>query len=133
MQRVSMIDGLSRRAPHIVSFTLCAALLGAWMDAPEWLSTALAIFVGGLAFLLFAARGRGHGRRGTEDRNWLAWELAGEGTPPGYYLLAFFGFLTIVLTGFHSADARPAWAGFALGIVWGIANRHYPAAEEDDI
>jgi hypothetical protein len=24
----------------------------------------------------------------------------------------------------------PAWAGFALGIVWGIANRNYPVDEQ---
>jgi hypothetical protein len=63
----------------------------------------------------------------------LAWELAGKGTPPGFYVLGFFGFLTIMLTGFRSPHAMPAWAAFFLGIVWGIANRHYPADEETDV
>ena len=47
-----------------------------------------------------------------------------------YAKLAFFGFLTIMLTGFQSAYATPAWAGLALGIVWGLANRTYPAEGE---
>jgi len=134
-----MIDRLSKRAPSIVVFTLCASLLGAWIEAPVWLPTTLAIVVGGLALLLFAARGRRHGLQGREElgftrnRHWIAYELAGKGTPPGHYVLAFFGFLTIVLTGFQSSYAMPAWAGFALGIVWGIANRDYPADEEADL
>ena len=137
MQRGSLIDGLSRRAPSIVGVTLCAALVGAWVEAPAWLATALAIVVGSLALLLFAARGARHGLRSTEqlgfarNRHWLAWELAGKGTPPGSYLFAFFGFLTIMLTGVDSPYAMPAWAAFALGIAWGIANRHYPADEEE--
>ena len=138
MQRGSLIDGLSRRAPSIVGFTLCAALVGTWIDAPAWLATALAVVVGSLAVLLLAARGARHGLRSREElgsarnRNWLAWELAGKGTPPGSYLLAFFGFLTIMLTGVDTPYAMPAWAAFVLGIVWGIANRQYPADEEDD-
>ena len=138
MQRGSLIDGLSRRAPSIVGFTLCAALVGAWVEAPAWLATALAVVVGSLAVLLLAARGARHGLRSTEelgfarDRHWLAWELAGKGTPAGHYLLAFFGFLTIMLTGVDTPYAMPAWAAFVLGIVWGIANRHYPADEEED-
>lgn len=118
----------------IVVFTLCAALVGAWVAVPVWLATALAIVVGGLALLLFVARVR---RREPESadgsdppQSWITFELAGKGTPPGYYVLAFFGFLTIALTGFQSAYARPAWAGFALGIVWGLANRTYPADAE---
>ncbi|MEO7654692.1 MAG: hypothetical protein ABIS23_03290 [Sphingomicrobium sp.] len=93
--------------------------------------TALAVVIAGLALLLFAARGGRNTRRGLEDeRNWVAWELAGKGTPPGSYLLACFSFVTIMLTGIQSSYSLPAWAGFALGIVWGIANRQYPA--EDD-
>ena len=126
-----MIDTLSKRAPSIVVFTLCAALIGAWIGVPVWLPTALAVIVGSLALLLFAARVRRHeSETSPEDdspQNWFQYELAGNGTPPGYYVLAFIGFLTIVLTGFQSAYARPAWAGFALGIVWGLANRTYPA------
>lgn len=139
MQRGSLIDRLSKRAPTIVGVTLCAALVGAWIEAPPWSARALAILVGGLAFLLLAARGGRHGRRGRaepgqpQERNWLAWELAGKGTPPGYYLLAFFGFLTIMITGVDSPYALPAWAAFALGIAWGIANRKYPAEEERDL
>ena len=138
MQLGSLIDVLSKRAPSIVSCTLCAALLGALLDAPAWLSTALAVVIGSLAFLLFAARGGRHHVRSTDElgfvqnRSWLAWELAGKGMPPGTYLLAFFGFLTIMLTGVHLPEAMPAWAGFALGIAWGVANRNYPSNENDD-
>ena len=129
-----MIDALSKRAPSIVVFTLGAALVLAWANAPLWMPTALAAVVGGLALLLFAARGGRSARRGAEDeRNWVAWELAGKGTPPGSYLLGFFGFVTIMLTGIQSSYAMPAWAGLALGLVWGIANRHYPAEEDADL
>jgi hypothetical protein len=139
MQISAMIDVLSKRAPSIVVFTLCASLLSAWIDTPVWLSTMLAIIVSTLALLLFAARGGRHALKSKEDlgfkqnRHWLAWELAGKGTPPGYYILGFFGFLTIMLTGFQSPYAMPAWAAFVLGIVWGIANRHYPADHETDL
>jgi hypothetical protein len=130
----SMIDALSKRAPSIVVFTLGAALVLAWVNAPLWIPTALAVAVGGLALLLFAARGGRSARRSAEDeRNWVAWELAGKGTPPGSYLLGFFGFVTIMLTGIQSTYAMPAWAGLALGLVWGIANRHYPAEEDSDL
>ena len=129
-----MIDTLSKRAPSIVVFTLCAALLGAWFGVPAWLPTALAVVVGCVALLLFAARVRRHqpdtSLEEDSPRSWIQYELAGNGTPPGSYVLAFFGFLTIVLTGFQSAYAMPAWAGFALGIVWGLANRTYPAGDE---
>jgi hypothetical protein len=137
--RVSvMIEMLSKHAPSIEIFTLCAALLAAWTEAPVWLPKTLAVVVGGLALLLFAARGGRHALKSpeeldfTQNRTWLEYELAGQGTPPGYYILAFFGFLTIVLTGFQSAYATPAWAAFALGIVWGIVNREYPADQETD-
>jgi hypothetical protein len=129
-----MIDTLSKRAPSIVVFTLCAALLGAWIGVPVWLPTALAVVVGSLALLLFAARVRRHEPEAAQDedapQNWIQYELANNGTPPGYYMLAFFGFVTIMLTGFQSAYATPAWAGLALGIVWGLANRTYPAEGE---
>ena len=58
-----MIDRLSARAPSIVVFTLCAALLAGWTDAPAWLPEAAAAVVGFLAILLFAARGG----RGVDD------------------------------------------------------------------
>ena len=128
------IDTLSKRAPAIVVFTLCAALVSAWMGMPVWLPTALAVVVGSLALLLFVARVRRRepetAHEGDTPQSWIKFELAGKGTPPGYYVLAFFGFLTIAMTGFQSAYATPAWAGFALGIVWGLANRSYPANDE---
>jgi hypothetical protein len=129
---------LSKRAPRIVIFTLCAALVGEWISAPVWLVKGAAIIVGSLALLLLAARGRRHqfntyDESGlTQDRHWIAHELAGKGTPPGSYLLGFFGFLTILLTGFQSPCAMLAWAGFALGVVWGIVNAQYPADEESE-
>lgn len=128
----SVIDALSKRAPSIVVFTLCASLMSALFDSPSWLPAAAGIAVGGLALLLLAARGRGQQvPRGddpdsTENRTWLAWELAGKGTPPGFYLLCFFGFLTLVLTGFQSPHGLLAWAGVGLTVAWGVANRSYP-------
>jgi hypothetical protein len=35
-----------------------------------------------------------------------------------------------MLTGFQSPSAMLAWAGFALGVVWGIVNAEYPADQE---
>lgn len=133
--RVSLIDALSRRAPSIVVFTLAAALLCAWVGAPPWIATALAILVAAIALLLFAARGGRSARRGADDaqRDWLSWELAGKGTPPGSYLLGFFAFVTIMLTGIESPYAMPAWAALALAIVWGLVNRRYPAEEDGEI
>ena len=129
-----MIDLLSKRAPSLMVYVLAISLLCAWLGAPVWASTALAIVTAALALLLLAARG---GRRaalgGSHNRNWLAWEVAGQGTPPGSYLLAFFSFLTVFLIGLEAAYARPAWAAFALSIVWGIANRQYPADEDADV
>ena len=127
-----MISSLSKRAPAIVILTLCAALLCQWVDAPAWLPKSVAIIVAGLAVALMGTRSRqftgGEGHGGS--KGWLAYELAGKGTPPGSYLLGFFAFLTIVLTGFQSAYSAPAWAAFALGIVWGIVNSRYP--DDDD-
>lgn len=134
-----MIDKLSKQAPSIEVCTLCAALLSAWIGAPEWLPIGLAIVVGSLALLLLAARGRRSDwprdeEPGDEPRKtWMEYELAGKGTPPGAYILAFFGLVTVVLTGFQSTYAMPAWAALGLGIAWGIANRSYPADEEMDV
>ena len=134
--RVSVFfDMLSKRAPHIVVLTLCAALVAAWTGAPIGLSNSLAIIIGVLAVVLFAARARRSQFKTTEElgfiqfRDRIAYELAGKGSPPGFYLLSFFGIITIFLTGFDSPYSKPAWAGFFLGVVWGIANAHYPADE----
>ena len=132
----AIVDVLSKRAPVIVVLTLCAALVGAWISVPVWLPNGLAIIVGSLALLLLAARRRRHQFETREElgfkrsSDWIAYELAGKGTPRGYYLLGFFGFLTIMLTGFQSPYAMLAWAGFVLGVVWGIVNAHYPADQE---
>ena len=125
------LDALSKRAPVIVVITLCAALVSAWTGAPDWLPHGGAIVVGSLALALLAARRRRDqlGTAEDEDRSWIAYELAGKGSPQGFYPLAFFGVVTIVLTGIQSPSAMLAWAGFCLGIVWGIVNAHYPADE----
>ena len=131
---VSLIDALSARAPSIVVFTLIAALVCAWFGAPVWMPTALAIAVAALALLLFAARGGRDARREPGDeRSWLEWELAGKGMPPGAYLLGFFAFVTIMLTGIESSYSMPAWAALALALVWGIANRHYPREPDGEL
>lgn len=130
----TFIDLVSRRAPSIVAYTLVISLVFAWAGVPVWAVTVFAIVLALLALLLFAARGGGSSApRSNEERSWLAWEVAGKGTPPGSYLLAFFSFLTVFLIGPGSPHARPAWAAFALAVVWGVTNRHYPTEEETDL
>ena len=127
------LDMLSKRAPLIVVFTLCAALVSAWTSAPLWLSDSLTIIVGSLALLLLVSRGRRNQFKTTKELgftragDWIAYELAGKGSPSCFYLLGFFGVLTIMITGVDSPYAKLAWAGFALGVVWGIVNARYPA------
>lgn len=131
MRARTILDALSRRAPAIVVVTLCVALLGYWADAPLWLPYGLATVVGSLAVIVLAARNRRH-QLGPEDEpgsdtdgNWIAQELSGKGSPPGFYVLQFFGLVTIMLTGFEGPYAVPAWAGLALGAAWGVANSRF--------
>lgn len=129
-------DTLSKRAPQIAIATFCAALLCAWLSAPLWLSNSIAIIVAALAVLLLLTKGRLHHLEIPEDpdsttsKSRIAYELAGKGSPPGSYILAFFGFLTIMLTGMQLPIAAPAWAGFALVVVWAFVNARYPAEDE---
>ena len=121
-----------------MAFALGAALLGAWSGAPVWLANGLAIIVGFLALALLASRGRRNEFKSAEELgstrsgDWIAYELAGKGSPPGFYVLGFFGILTIVLTGFQTSYAMLAWAAFFLGVVWGIVNARYPADETSE-
>jgi hypothetical protein len=135
VRRGAILDALSKRAPAIVAFTLCAALLADWADAPVELPKGVAIIVGSLAVVLLAARGR----RPFNARNdpgfdseisWIAYELSGKGTPPGFYPLAFFATVTIVLTGVQSPFSLPAWAAFGLAFAWGMANARYPVDDD---
>ena len=121
---------MSKRTPTIVIASLCVSLLSDWVGAPAWFPTVFAVIVAGLALVLFAAKRR----RQFSDKeeleasagvDWLAHELAGQGSPAGSYLLGFFSIVTIVLTGVQSAYAMPAWAGLALSIVWAIVNASY--------
>jgi hypothetical protein len=100
-----------------------------------WLPYGLAIIVGSFALILVAARDR---RRQLEpdeesgsgdDESWLAQELSGRGSPPGFYVLGFFALVTIMLTGIEGPYAAPAWAGLALGVAWGIANARFRSGE----
>jgi hypothetical protein len=126
-----ILDALSRRAPMIVAVTLCAALVGYWADAPLWLPRGLAVIVGSLALIVMAGRDRRRQIRTEEEPgsategNWIAQELAGKGSPPGFYVLEFFGLVTIMLTDVQGPYATPAWAGVALGAAWGIANARF--------
>ena len=129
------MDGLSRRAPAIIVVTLCISLVSYWLDAPLWLPYGLALIVGSLAIVLMASRDR---RRrfnpeeefdSTKNESWIAHELAGNGSPPGSYLLGFCGLVTIILIGFKGAYALPAWASLALAAAWGVANARYPAGD----
>ena len=119
----------------IVVITLCAALVSAWSGVPEWLTNDLAIGVGSLAVVLLVSRGRRNQFKTAQElsssrsRDWVAYELAGKGSPPGFYPLGFFGIVTIILTGLQSPSSNLAWAGFLLGVVWGIVNARYPVDE----
>ena len=131
----SILDTLSKRAPSVVLLTLLAALVADWFDAPVALPKALAILVGCLALMLLAAAGRRpvepFDDQGSQtDKSWLAYELAGKGTPAGFYPLVFFVIVTIVLTGVQTPYALPAWTALCLGIAWGRANASYPVEEE---
>ena len=119
----------------IVVVTLCAALVGYWIDAPLWLPYGLATIVGGLALVQMAARDRRGRSTAAEEpgsdgeKSWIAYELAGEGSASGSYLLGFFALVTIMLTGLRGAYAMPAWAALALAAAWGVANARYPTDE----
>ncbi|MEO8547809.1 MAG: hypothetical protein ABI422_05515 [Sphingomicrobium sp.] len=134
----AFLDGLSERAPTIVVLSLCAALVGAWSEAPVGLANGLAMIVCGLALVLLLTRGRRNQFKNAEElgssrsRDWLTYELAGKGSPPGAYVLGFFCVLTIALTGFQSPYSRLAWAGLFLCVVWGIVNARYPADETSE-
>ena len=122
---------MSKRTPTIVIASLCVSLLSDWVDAPAWLPNGFAVIVAGLALVLFASKRRRQFSNADElepstSSDWLAHELAGQGSPAGSYLLGFFSIVTIVLTGVQSAFAMPAWAGLALSIVWAIVNASYP-------
>jgi len=138
MSRRAIFDELSKRAPILVNVTFCAALLSAWLNAPDWLNNGLAAIVGLLALALLASRERQTQYRAANDsgsdesRGWIAYELAGNGSPPGFYPLAFFGIVTIILTGLQTSSSRPAWAGLFLIVVWGIVNARYPAEDTPD-
>ena len=135
MRARAVLDAVSKRAPVIVVLAYCAALVGAWSDAPNWLSNGLAIVVAGLALMVLASRRRrdllssADDSASTRSGDWLAHELAGKGSPPGFYLLGFFGIVAIFLTGFEKPWSKLAWAGLFLGIVWGVVNARYPAEE----
>jgi len=121
----------------IVIMTLCAALVTDWTGAPLWLPYGLAIIVGSLALVVMASRDRRGPVRTEEEpgatgKSWIAHELAGKGTPSGFYVLGFFGLVTIMLTGFQGPYSLPAWAALALGGAWGIANARYPSDESSD-
>lgn len=132
MRPRGFLSRLSKRAPELVIATLCTALLSAWIGAPEWLANGLAILVGVLALMVLATRRRRPQLRmiGDEESakstSWLGYELAGKGTPLGTYLLAFFAFVTAMLTGFDTPYGKLAWAGLALAVAWSAANAHFP-------
>ena len=126
---------LSNRVPTIVAFTLIAALVADWAGAPLWLPKYLAFCVGCLAFVVLAGRDRRQFQPSQDlesgsEKSWIDYELAGKGTPAGFYPLGFFSIVTIMLTGVQSPYSMPAWAAFALGIAWGIAKAHYPVGDE---
>jgi hypothetical protein len=135
VHRGAILDELSRRAPTIVAFTLFAALAADWVNAPPELAKGLAIIVGCAALALLATRGRRQFSAKKDvgidsDIGWIAYELAGKGTPAGFYLLGFFGIVTVVLTGVESPYSLPAWAALGLHMAWGMANARHPVDDQ---
>lgn len=119
----------------VVIVSLCASLLACWTEAPVWLPYALAVALVSLALILMATRSRGGQPEIGQEQpgsGWLAHELAGNGSPAGTYPLAFFGAVTIALTGFQGAYAAPAWAALALTAAWAVANARYPSDDGPD-
>lgn len=128
-----MLADFSRRTPRIVIVSLCAALVGYWVEVPVWLPYGLAIALACLALTLLAKRRRRPSvQADAGDSGWLAQELAGNGSPSGTYPLGFCAVVTIALTGFDDAYAMPGWAALALTAAWAIANARYPAEHELD-
>ena len=135
MRGAVVLEELSRRTPMVLAIGLFTALLSYWIEAPLWLPYGLAVTFSGLALVLMATRGRRRRLRKEEDSgesDWLAHELAGNGSPSGTYVLAFFDVVTIALTGFQGAYATPGWAALALTAAWAIANAHYPSADQPE-
>ena len=131
MRRASILDEVSRRTPTILIVSLCAALVGYWVEAPVWLPYGLAIALACLAVVLMAKRRpRPSVDADAGDSGWLAQELAGNGSPSGTYPLGFCAVVTIALTGFQDAYATPGWAALALTAAWAIANARYPTERE---
>lgn len=135
----SKLDALTKLSPVIVGATLSIALVADWLAAPLWLPYCLAAIVGCFALAVIAARNRSY-KTGDEEEpgsagkvSWVTHELAGNGSPPGFYLLGFFGFVTVMLTGVEGAYALPGWAGLALCAAWGIANARYPQGDGSDL
>jgi hypothetical protein len=132
------IDRLVKRAPGIAALTFGIALVAAWFSAPDWLCNGIALIVGGLALLVLIARGRRNEFRhaeaieSTRAGDWLNYELAGKGSPEGFYPLVAFGVITAVLTGFEAPYDKLAYAGLALAIAWGFVSARYPANEVVD-
>lgn len=133
MRTIAILDSVSRRAPAVVVTVLCTALAGSWAGAPGWLADGLAAAIVLVALAVFAYRRRRKPLRAVTDdpadltlKEKMAFELEGSGTPPGFYLLAFFAFLTMMLAGFHTPFGRLALAALALSVAWGLANVEYP-------
>ena len=136
MRGAVVLDELSGRAPMVVAVSLCTALLCYWAEAPLALPYGLAIALGGMALILMGTRGRRRppeSNRQSDDNDWLAQELAGNGSPSGTYVLGFFDLLTIALTGFQGAYALPGWAALALTAAWAISNAQYPPGDGPEI
>src|SRR3954454_21906224 len=132
MRMAVTVDALSRRAPRIVGASLCIALLAYWFEAPLALPYALATILAVVAIAVAARRKRDErlvDSGAAKNDSWIAHELAGNGSPPGSYVLAFFAFITVALTGFVGPYALPGWASLALSAAWGFANARYPSDE----
>jgi len=115
----------------IVMVSLCAELVGYWVEAPVWLPYGLAAALACQALILMAKRRRRPSvDADAADSGWLAQELAGNGSPSGTYPLGFCAVVAIALTGFQDAYAMPGWAALALTAAWAVANASYPAKDE---
>ena len=136
MRGAVVLEELSRRTPMVLAIGLSTALLSYWTETPLWLPYGLAVIFAGMALILMATRGRRRRLRKDKDSgepDWLAHELAGNGSPSGTYVLGFFDLVTIALTGFQGAYALPGWAALALTAAWAISNAQYPPGDGPEI
>ena len=67
----------------------------------------------------------------TRNHDLLWFQLLGQGTPRGYYALAFASWLSLLLTGFRFPYAALAIGGMFMTVAWGVDQTRYPSEQTD--